>query len=69
MLYLLSEEPTNHLPDFLQLKTLFQLKFHLLAELLLDAFLDVEAIYLLEKVESDFIDTANDSDGHTLHSP
>lgn len=69
MFYFLSEKPTNHLPYFLQLETLFQLNLHLFAELLLDAFLDVEAVYLLEKAQSNFIDTANNSDGHTLHSP
>ena len=66
MLDLLIEEVPHRFFDLLQLEATFQFAFDLLAKVLLHAFPDVKSIDLLEERESDFIDAADDPNGHSL---
>ena len=66
MLYFLVENPPHNLSDPLKLKALLELGLDLLAEFLLDTLADVEIVNFLEQPQPDFIDAADDADGHSL---
>lgn len=66
MLNFLIKYASHSLPYLLQLKTSLKLSFYLFAKILLNAFTQIKTIDLFEQRESNFVNTTNNTNSHSL---
>lgn len=66
MLDFFAEERAYCLSNFFELETFLKVGFGCFTKMLFGGLFEIKVIYFFEETEPDFIDAAEDSEGHSL---